>query len=83
VILVTLTVALIVFTPLKQYVPGYGSQSARRELQVLKYRIDSLEQTLRFKDQYLDNLKKVLSGNVSTPYDTTQIKVPKQIMSND
>ncbi len=83
VILVTLTVALIVFTPLKQYVPGYGSQSARRELQVLKYRIDSLEQTLRFKDQYLDNLKKVLSGNLSTQYDTTQIKVPKQLMSND
>ncbi|HEX8279410.1 MAG TPA: hypothetical protein VF540_11975, partial [Segetibacter sp.] len=35
VILVTLTVASIVFTPLKEYLPGYGSQGARRQLQVL------------------------------------------------
>ena len=83
VILVTLTVALIVFTPLKQYVPGYGSQSARKELQILKYRTDSLEQTMRYKDQYLENLKKVLSGNVSAHYDTTLLKVPKQELIND
>jgi hypothetical protein len=83
VILVGLTVALIVFTPLKQYVPGYGSQSARRELQLLKYRTDSLETSLRQKDQYMDNLRKVLSGNVKAEYDTTILKVPRPALSND
>jgi len=83
VILVTFTVALIVFTPLKQYVPGYGSQSARKELQVLKYRTDSLEQSVRLKDQYLESLKKVLEGNVSITPDTTQLKVPRQEISRD
>lgn len=83
VILVTFTVALIVFTPLKQYVPGYGNQSARKELQALRYRTDSLEQTMKYKDQYLNNLKKVLGGNVSANYDTTLLKVPKQELSND
>ncbi len=83
VILVTFTVALIVFTPLKQYVPGYGSQSARKELQVLKYRTDSLEQSLLYKDQYLNSLKQVLSGNAGTKLDTTLLKVPKQEISND
>lgn len=58
IILVSLTVALIVFTPLKQYLPGYGSQAARKELQGLKMRTNSLEQSIRFKDQYLLNLKK-------------------------
>lgn len=77
VILVGLTVALIVFTPLKQYVPGYGKQSARNDLQVLKIRTDSLEQALRQKDVYLENLKKVLSGNVAIQYDTTVLDVPK------
>ncbi|WP_207492713.1 hypothetical protein [Aridibaculum aurantiacum] len=77
VILVGLTVALIVFTPLKQYVPGYGNQSARKELQLLKMRTDSLEQAIRYKDVYLDNLKKVLSGNVAIQYDTTVLDVPK------
>src|SRR5215210_1859777 len=55
VILVSLTVALIVFTPLKQYLPGYGSQSARKELQLLKYRTDSLELSVRQKDVYMES----------------------------
>ena len=67
VILVTLTVALIVFTPLRQYIPGYGSQSAKRELQILKMRTDSLEQSMQYKDEYLVNLKKILTGDVSEP----------------
>ena len=83
VILVTLTVALIVWTPLKQYVPGYGSQSARKELQVLKYRTDSLEQSLQYKDQYLNNLKKVIGGNVNDKLDTTLLKLPRQEVTND
>jgi len=83
VILVGLTVALIVFTPLKQYLPGYGSQSARKELQLLKYRTDSLEISVRQKDMYMEELKKVLTGNVSTTYDTTVLDVPKPEVSND
>ena len=83
VILVTLTVALIVWTPLKQYVPGYGSQSARKELQVLKYRTDSLEQSLLYKDQYLNNLKKIIGGNVNDKLDTTLLKLPRQEVTND
>jgi hypothetical protein len=47
VVLVGLTVALIVFTPLKYYIPGYGSQAERREMANLKIRADSLEANLR------------------------------------
>ncbi len=78
VILVSLTVALIVLTPLKQYLPGYASQSSRKELQVLKFKTDSLEQSMRYKDEYLLNLKKVLTGDVSGQNDTAILKVPKQ-----
>jgi hypothetical protein len=78
VILVSLTVALIVFTPLKEYLPGYGTQHSRRELQVLKMKADSLEQSLRYKDQYLQNFRKVLAGDVGTALDTTLIKFPKE-----
>ncbi len=67
VILVTLTVALIVLTPLKQYVPGYGNQSSKREVQLLKMRTDSLEQSMIYKDAYLLNLKKILTGDVVEP----------------
>lgn len=82
-IMVCFTIALIVFTPLKQYVPGYGSQSSRNELQLLKFKTDSLETSLRQKDQYMENLKRVLSGNVKAELDTTVINVPKPEISND
>ncbi|MCW3107051.1 MAG: hypothetical protein JWQ09_1557 [Segetibacter sp.] len=79
VILISLTVALIVFTPLKEYLPGYGTQSEHRELQALKMKTDSLEQSMRYKDQYLQNLKKVLTGDLNTQLDTSVLKVPKEV----
>ena len=48
VVLVGLTVALIVFTPLKYYIPGYGSASDRREMITLKLKADSLEQQVLY-----------------------------------
>ena len=77
VLLISFTVALIIFTPLKYYIPGYGSRQSKTELQVLKIRTDSLEQSIKFKDQYLDNLKKVLSGGTQDKLDTVSLVLPK------
>src|SRR5215831_9238300 len=60
VLLISLTVALLVFTPLKYYIPGYGNNTDRAQLQALKMRTDSLEQAIIYKDEYLNNIKKVL-----------------------
>ena len=77
VLLTGLTVALIVFTPLKLYIPGYGDVNNTRELRELKIRTDSLEQTVRYQNQYLQSVKNVLEGNVKTRQDTTTLKIPK------
>ncbi len=76
VVLVGLTVALIVFTPLKYYIPGYGSQEERREMVQLKIRADSLETQIRQKEVFWDNVKNVLSGKVPENLDTIQLNVP-------
>ncbi|MFM7222582.1 MAG: hypothetical protein ACKO03_04040 [Bacteroidota bacterium] len=76
VLLVGLTTALISFTPLKFYIPGYGSQSERRELTRLKMRTDSLEKQIRYREAYLDNLQKVLSGESERLLDTAVISIP-------
>jgi hypothetical protein len=55
VVLVGLTIALIAFSPLKYYIPGYGTQESRTALQILKIRTDSLEQSIRYKEQYLES----------------------------
>jgi hypothetical protein len=77
VLLTGLTVALIVFTPLRLYIPGYGDINATRELRDLKMRTDSLEQAVKFKDQYLENIKNILQGDVTVKLDTTALNIPK------
>jgi hypothetical protein len=83
VLMVVFTTALIMFTPLKYYIPGYGSQESRSALQVLKIRTDSLEHSIRQKDMYLENVKKVLNGDATTIIDTTLLPVEPVEYSDD
>jgi len=83
ILLVGLTIGLIAFTPLKYYIPGYGTKESRTSLQLLKIRTDSLEKAIQYKDQYLQSIKKVLSEGNLQALDTTSIKVPEQSQNND
>jgi len=83
VLLTGLTVALIVFTPLRLYIPGYGDVNATRELRMLKIKTDSLEQAVRYKEQYLNNIRNVLQGDIPLKLDTTKVEVPKPDISED
>jgi hypothetical protein len=76
-------VALIVFTPLKYYIPGYDDLKIGREYRQMKYRVDSLEQQVTYQAQYIDGVKKVLKGDVPLKLDTTSIQMPKEEFSND
>ena len=81
VVLVGLTVALIVFTPLKLYIPGFGDARQAKEYQTLKVKADSIEKSLIYKQQYIDDIEKVLKGNI-TKQDTTTLKIEAE-KSND
>jgi len=70
VILVGLTVALIVFTPMRYYIPGYGSQTERRQLMAMKLRSDSIEQKLKYHEKYWNDVRMVLNGSSSSNLDT-------------
>jgi len=83
VLLTGLTVALIVFTPLKLYIPGYGDINNTKELRELKIRTDSLENEMRYRDQYFQSLQNVLQGNAAVKKDTTSLAIPKPEKIND
>lgn len=83
ILLVGLTIALIAFTPLKYYIPGYGTKDSQTALQLLKIRTDSLEQTLHYKEQYLEGLKKVLSDGNTKQLDTLPLVLPERLPSFD
>jgi len=75
ILLVGLTIGLIAFTPLKYYIPGYGSKESRTTLQLLKIKTDSLEQSMHDKDIYLESLKKVLNTNTPQQLDTIPLQI--------
>ena len=84
ILMVGLTASLIIFTPLKYYLPGTGMGNAKqvKEYRQLKIRTDSMEQALKYQDNYLKNIQKVLQGNVKA-LDTNKIILPKVENSND
>jgi hypothetical protein len=83
VLLFGLTIALIAFSPIKYYIPGYGTRESRTALQLLKIRTDSLEQSIKYKDQYLESIKKVLNGTTPIQRDTLILQAPKTAISNE
>lgn len=78
VLLIGITASLIIFTPLKYYLPGvgYGNAKEVREYRNLKIKTDSMEQAVLRQEVYMESIKKVLEGKVRAK-DTTQLSLPK------
>jgi len=77
VVLVGFTVALIVFTPLKYYIPGYGSRTDQKKFMSLKIRADSIEADLNDNQAYIESIRIALSdGKMPTLKDTVILELP-------
>lgn len=74
VVIIGLTIGLIAFTPLKYYIPGFGQEVKTKEFELLKVRADSIERALIINQKYVDDIGKVLKGEVIAT-DTTSLKV--------
>ncbi len=64
VLLIGLTAFIIAATPLREYIPGYPSAGFKREIYKMNTELDSLKKELEIRNLYLDNLKRVLTGEV-------------------
>ena len=63
--LIVLLSVLIVYTPIRNILPGY-SESLRQQLIQESARVDSLQTSLTIQRQYLDVIKQVTAGEFST-----------------
>lgn len=55
---------ILVFTPLKNYLPGYMNSDVRREVVLNHLRADSLADVLARQNLYISNIRDILSGHV-------------------
>ena len=62
--LIGLTILLIAFTPLREYIPGYSSTKLKKQATDLTYKTDSLVKTLNYTNRYLENIRMVLKGDI-------------------
>jgi len=84
VITVVLTTSVLLLTPLKYYIPGYGNSKMYMQVIKLKKNMDSLSDLVSAQQLYEANIKKVINGNYSGKSDTALLdmnQVKKEAMN--
>lgn len=74
VIVATLVVSLIFFTPIKRMVPGYGDASSGDLLEVSKT-IAELEKELQEQKNYTESFRRMITGDDETENDVKEEKI--------
>lgn len=64
ILMTTLVISLIAFTSLREYIPGYGDVTERKKLLKLSVKTDSIEEALKAREWYIQNLVNVFDGKV-------------------
>jgi murein DD-endopeptidase MepM/ murein hydrolase activator NlpD len=65
---------LIAFTPLKQYIPGYGSSSGRREVIKISTKAEELEDKMNAQQKYVVNLQNILNDKITVDKEKSTVK---------
>lgn len=64
VLLIGIVTSILIFTPLKEYIPGYADVSLRRDISEMALRVDSMQMVIDANDKYIENVKGVINGTV-------------------
>jgi murein DD-endopeptidase MepM/ murein hydrolase activator NlpD len=78
--LIFTTSIIIAYSPLREFIPGYGDVNMQRELFKLTLKTDSMEKEIIRRNLYLENLRYVIEGrdfpqqNMTKPSDSSITK---------
>ncbi len=64
--LIFLTAAAIIYTPLKYFIPGFGDYNYRSQILKLQFKTDSLQQEMKGRQIWLENVMSVAEGNIDS-----------------
>ena len=75
ILLVAIVYSLIAYTNIRELIPGYPDAAMRQHIRSNAMKLDSLEYEQAIRDQYFDNLNRIISGEVPENYmnDTTGV----------
>ncbi len=67
---------VIIFTPLKQFIPGYGDFNAEKKAAELEQKIEGLENQVASYEAWATGIRNIMVGNVDTTGETSQQEMP-------
>lgn len=90
-LLVGVTVFIIAFTPIKEYIPGYASTKLKKQAAALFYKVDSLQAHVNTLEKFTEAIRPILKGEdkeveVVLPYKSKNIATPvpnKPLLNTD
>lgn len=80
IVLIALTILLIAFTPLKEYIPGYTDVGLQKKVYNLAIKADSLETAFRQQDVYMRSIRNILEGK---PINDTIVETQTESINYD
>jgi murein DD-endopeptidase MepM/ murein hydrolase activator NlpD len=66
IIMTTIVISLVAFTPLREYIPGYGDVTERKQILKLNIKADSIEQSIESRDLYITSILNAFHEKVET-----------------
>lgn len=73
VVIVMITAFVILYTPVKKYLPGSSYEEVAKSVDELLHQTDSLTAISEQQDLYIENLKRIMNGEVPISYGDTSI----------
>jgi murein DD-endopeptidase MepM/ murein hydrolase activator NlpD len=61
-----LVVLLVVFTPLRTQIPGYGTEEMQESARLNTMRVQALQDSLSAQREYIDRLRRLITGRVDS-----------------
>jgi murein DD-endopeptidase MepM/ murein hydrolase activator NlpD len=81
ILLIAVVYILIAYTDIRELIPGYPDAAMRQHIRENAMKLDSLEYEQAIRDQYFENLRRIITGEVPENYinDTTGLVNQKEI----
>ena len=64
ILLVAITYSIIAYTNIREWIPGYPDATMRQNIRQNAMKLDSLEYEQAIRDQYFNNLNRIISGEM-------------------
>ncbi len=58
--------ALVIFTPLREWIPGYGTAEIQRSARLNALRLAAMQDSLAMQQQYMTQLRKLMLGQIDS-----------------